>query len=71
MKEQRQRSFESPLETAIEELKKLQAFIGTIDDPLETFPEQLFKDIVQSIRINNLDEITITFLGGISLTEIL
>ena len=71
LKEQRQRSFESPLETAIEELKKLQAFIGTIDDPLETFPEQLFKDIVQSIRINNLDEITITFLGGISLTEIL
>lgn len=71
LKEQRQRSFESPLETAIEELKKFQVFIGTIDNPLETFPEQLFKDIVQSIRINNRDEITITFLGGINLTEIL
>lgn len=71
LKEQRQRSLESPLETAIEELKKVQAFIGTIDNPLENFPEQLFKDIVQSIRINNHDEITITFLGGISLTEIL
>lgn len=69
LKEQRQRSFESPLESALEKLKKMQELIGSVEEPLEIFPEQLFKDIIQSIRINNRDEITITLLGGISLTE--
>ena len=71
LREQRQHSFESPLESAMEKLKKLQELITTIDAPLETFPEQLFKDTVQNILINNRDEITITFLGGISLMEML
>ena len=71
LKAQRQSSFESSLETALEQFGKLKKQIGAVEKPLETFPEQLFRDIVQNVCINNKDEITITLLGGLSLTEAL
>ena len=51
------------------EVQKLRHLIFEIEEPLEEFNEQLFKEIVKDMSINNKDELTITLLGGLSFTE--
>ena len=40
-----------------------------IDEPLETFDEKLFMEIVKSIQINKEDEMSVELLGGLRFKE--
>jgi isochorismate synthase EntC len=43
--------------------------IDELEQPLETFDEKLFHEIVTDICINNRDEMTVTLLGGLKFIE--
>lgn len=69
LKAERLSSFESRILDMLEDVRKLKSLLYEIEEPLEEFNELLFHDIVKEIRINNHDEMTITFLGGLEFTE--
>lgn len=69
LKAERQSSFESRILGMLEDVRKLRALLSEIEEPLDEFNETLFHDIVKEIWINNRDEMTITFLGGLEFTE--
>ena len=53
------------------EVKKLQSLIEEIEEPLETFDEKLFSEIIVGMEINKHDELTMTVLGGLKFTELI
>lgn len=69
IKTARQEEFSNKLQTMLKDVRQLKSFIDEIDEPLNTFDEKLFFDIVDRIEINNRDEMTVTFLGGLRFTE--
>lgn len=69
LKTERYSSFESRITTMLEDVRKLKSLIGELEQPLETFDEKLFHEIVTDICINNRDEMTVTLLGGLKFTE--
>lgn len=71
LKDERQSEFESRILEMLAEVKKLKAIIDEIEEPLEEFDDHLFHEIVTEIEINNRDEMTITFLGGLKFTELI
>lgn len=71
LKDERQSEFESRILEMLTEVKKLKAIIDEIEEPLEEFNEHLFHEIVTEIEINNRDEMTVTFLGGLKFTELI
>ena len=68
-KQTRLSTFESRIQDMLEKVRKLKSLIWEIEEPLETFPETLFAEIVSDITINNRDEMTVTVLGGLRFTE--
>ena len=50
--------------TMLEEVKQLKMLIFELEEPLETFDEKLFLEIVKSIQINKMDEMSIELLSG-------
>ena len=71
LKAQREELCESKYEKVLAEIKKLRKALERLDEPLEEFNEELFIEIVKSVEINNRDEMTVTLLGDIDITELL
>ncbi len=71
LKSERQDQFESRILTMLMEVKKLQSLIEEIEEPLETFDEKLFSEIIVGMEINKHDELTMTVLGGLKFTELI
>lgn len=71
LKEERQSEFESRILEMLEQVRKLKSLIDEIEEPLEEFDDHLFHEIVDSIELNNRDEMTITFIGGLKFTELI
>lgn len=69
LKDARQEKFNSRTATMLDEVKKLKMIIFELEEPLETFDEKLFMEIVKSIQINNEDEMSIELLGGLRFKE--
>lgn len=71
LKEERQAEFESRILEMLEQVRKLKSLIDEIEEPLEEFDDHLFHEIVSGIELNNRDEMTITFIGGLKFTELI
>ena len=71
LKSERQDQFESRILTMLMDVKKLQTLIEEIEEPLETFDEKLFAEIIVGMEINKHDELTMTVLGGLKFTELI
>jgi len=69
LKDVRQEKFNSNAATMLEEVKKLKMLIFELEEPLETFDEKLFMEIVKSIQINKEDEMSVELLGGLRFKE--
>ena len=69
LKSERHDSFESKITGMASEVRKLESLIQAIDAPLEEFDGKLFNEIVVGMTINNMDELTITLIGGLEFTE--
>lgn len=69
LKDVRQEKFNSKAATMLEEVKKLKMLIFELEEPLETFDEKLFMEIVKSIQINKEDEMSVELLGGLQFKE--
>jgi predicted nuclease with TOPRIM domain len=71
LKADRQDSFENRITEMLTEVRKLQALLDEIEEPLEEFDEKLFFDTVVDMTINKKDEMTITLIGGLGFTELI
>lgn len=71
LKSERQDQFESRILTMLMDVKKLQSLIEEIEEPLETFDEKLFSEIIIGMEINKHDELAMTVLGGLKFTELI
>jgi hypothetical protein len=71
LKADRQDSFENRITDMLTEVKKLQALLDEIEEPLEEFDEKLFFDTVVDMTINKKDEMTVTLIGGLTFTELI
>lgn len=71
LKSKRQSSYESKLESELKNIQTLRKRIAEITEPLTAFDELLFNETVEAMTLNNNDELTVTFIGGISFTEII
>lgn len=69
LKDARQEKFHSKVATMLEEVKKLKMLVFELEEPLETFDEKLFMEVVKSIQINKEDEMSVEFLGGLRFKE--
>ena len=69
LKANRQDSFENTITDMLTDVRKLKAILDEIEEPLEDFDEKLFFETVVDMTINNKDELTITFIGGLKFTE--
>ena len=71
LKCERQSEFSSDISDMINELERLKKLLDELEEPQEHFDEKLFVEAVQSININQHDEITFTLIGGLRFTEML
>ena len=71
LKAKRQSAYESKLEDELKKIQTLRKRIDEIGEPLAAFDDMLFHETVESLALNNKDELTVTFIGGISFTEII
>ena len=71
LKAKRQSAYESKLEDELKKIQMLHKRIAEISEPLASFDNMLFHETVDSLALNNKDELTVTFYGGISFTEII
>ena len=71
LKTDRQDSFENKISKMLIEIKKLQALLDEIEEPLEEFDEKLFNETVIDMTINKRNELTITLIGGLKFTELI
>lgn len=68
-KQKRQDALESRIQTMLDEVRHLKDLLWEIEEPLESFHEMLFGEIVKEITLNNRDEMTFTLLGDLKFTE--
>ena len=71
LKAKRQSAYDSKLEDELKKIQTLHKRIDEIGEPLAAFDDMLFHETVESLALNNKDELTVTFIGGISFTEII
>lgn len=71
LKSNKQIAYKSKLEVELNRIKTLKQILSAIEKPLTTFPETLYAEIATSITLTKEDRLTITFLGGISFSEII
>ncbi len=71
LKNSRQESLDTRILGMLHDVKKLKALLDEVEEPLDTFNEKLFNEIVVEITISNKDEMTITTLGGLKFTEVI
>ena len=71
LKKARQDELESHIISMLEDVKHLKAFLDELEEPLESFDEKLFTEIIKKITINRHDEMTLTVIGGLRFTELI
>lgn len=71
LKSERNDIFETRILDMLESVHKLKALIDEYDEPLETFDERFFNEIVEEIWIDKHDGMTVTMLGGLKFKELL
>ncbi len=71
LKKERQNALESHIIRMLEDVKHLKTTLDELEEPLESFDEKLFLEIVKEISINRHDEMTITVHGGLKFTELI
>lgn len=71
LKAQRQSSYESKLEDELQKIRTLRKLLSEITEPIVGFNNTLFEETVDSLSLNNRDELTVTFIGGVSFKEII
>ena len=69
LKNERSAQLDNELERVYAEFKKARRLIDEIAEPLQTFNEQLFSDIVEGVYISNKDEIRFNLKYGFTFTE--
>ena len=69
LKNERSAQLNNELERVYAEFKKTRRLIDEIAEPLQTFNEQLFSDIVEGVYISNKDEIRFNLKCGFTFTE--
>ena len=69
LKSERNAQLDNELERVYAEFKKTRRLIDEIAEPLQTFDEQLFSEIVEKIYISNKDEIRFNLKCGFTFTE--
>lgn len=69
LKLQRQKRLDSSIMKMLEDVKHLKRLIEELEDPLESFDEKIFREIVRNIMIDTSDHMTIEVLGGLRFTE--
>ena len=68
-KQKRQDTLDSKIQTMLDDVRRLKDLLWEMEEPLESFNEMLFGEIVKDITLNNRDEMTFTLLGGLKFTE--
>lgn len=68
-KQKRQDTLDSRIQTMLDDVRRLKELLWEIEEPLESFNEMLFGEIVKETTLNNQNEMTITLLGGLKFTE--
>lgn len=71
LKALREEICESKYNDVLSEVRTLKKALEQLEEPLEDFNEELFGEVVKKIEINNRDEIVVTLLGDIKLSETL
>lgn len=71
LKKDRQSELESGILSMLEDVKHLKSILDELEEPLETFDEKLFADMVKEITVNKHDEMTVTIAGGLRFTELI
>ncbi len=69
LKDERNAQLDNELERVYAEFKKIRRLIDEIAEPLQTFDEQLFSEIVEGVYISNKDEIRFNLKCGFTFTE--
>ena len=55
----------------LEDVRHLKATLDELEDPLESFDEKLFMEIIKEITISRADEMEMTIIGGLKFTELI
>lgn len=71
LKKARQDELESHIIKMLEDVRHLKSILDELEDPLESFDEKLFSEIVTGITINRHDEMQITVIGNLQFTELI
>lgn len=71
LKKARQGELESHIIKMLEDVRHLKSILDELEDPLETFDEKLFSEIVKTLKINRHDEMSITVIGNLKFTELI
>ncbi len=71
LKTARQQTLQSQILVMLTKVKELKMRIDEIEEPIEHFDEKLFYEIVESMILNNKDELTFTLIGGLKFTEVI
>ena len=68
-KQKRQDTLDSRIQTMLDDVRHLKDLLWEMEEPLESFNEMLFGEIVKEITLNNRDEMAFTLLGGLKFKE--
>lgn len=69
LKEKRFKTFSSVITDSHSDILTLQGILKKVEEPLTAFDEDLFKEIIQEIKIDKDDMATFVLLGGLKFTE--
>ena len=68
IKTKRIQSLSSALDVALNEFKTLQARLNEIDEPLDSFDQKLFEEVIKGMTVNNRDDMTFRLIGDLTFT---
>jgi DNA invertase Pin-like site-specific DNA recombinase len=71
LKNNQQNAYKTTLEDELHQIRIIKQRLSEIEKPLTFFEETLYTEIVTSMALTKEEKLTITFLGGISFSEIL
>lgn len=71
LKKERQTELDTQIIRMLEDVRHLKATLDELEDPLESFDEKLFMEIIKEITISRADEMEMTIIGGLKFTELI
>jgi predicted nuclease with TOPRIM domain len=71
LKKERQTELDTQIIRMLEDVRHLKATLDELEDPLESFDEKLFVEIIKKITISRADEMEMTIIGGLKFTELI